>query len=558
MYLYNMEWLYDLFFEQTALQAVIILSLIISTGLGLGKLHICGISLGLTFVFFMGILAGHLGFAIDPQMLTYAESFGLVLFVYALGLQVGPGFFSSLQQGGYKLNMLGLGVILLGTIMAVALTAITPISMPDMVGILCGATTNTPALGAAQQTLKQLGESTSGAALSCAVTYPLGVVGVILAIIVVKKLFVRPADMEQHEHEDPNHTYIATFQVHNPAIYNKSIQDLVHISTIKFVISRLWRNGQVSIPTSEKILKEHDRLLVITTEKDVQALTILFGEQEKKDWNKEDIDWNAIDSELISKHIVISRPEINGKKLGSLRLRNTYGINISRVLRSGVQLLATPELVLQLGDRLTVVGEAAAIKNVEKVLGNTVKTLKDPNLASIFIGIVLGLIVGSIPIAIPGISSPVKLGLAGGPIIAGIVIGSYGPRLHLVTYTTRSASLMLRGIGLSLYLACLGLDSGVHFFDTVMRPEGALWIGIGFLITFIPVVIMALVALRLCKMDFGNTCGMLCGSMANPMALNYANDIIPNDNPAISYTTVYPLGMFIRVIIAQLILMIFL
>lgn len=558
MYLYNMEWLYDLFFEQTALQAVIILSLIISTGLGLGKLHICGISLGLTFVFFMGILAGHLGFAIDPQMLTYAESFGLVLFVYALGLQVGPGFFSSLQQGGYKLNMLGLGVILLGTIMAVALTAITPISMPDMVGILCGATTNTPALGAAQQTLKQLGESTSGAALSCAVTYPLGVVGVILAIIVVKKLFVRPADMEQHEHEDPNHTYIATFQVHNPAIYNKSIQDLVHISTIKFVISRLWRNGQVSIPTSEKILKEHDRLLVITTEKDVQALTILFGEQEKKDWNKEDIDWNAIDSELISKHIVISRPEINGKKLGSLRLRNTYGINISRVLRSGVQLLATPELVLQLGDRLTVVGEAAAIKNVEKVLGNTVKTLKDPNLASIFIGIVLGLIVGSIPIAIPGISSPVKLGLAGGPIIAGIVIGSYGPRLHLVTYTTRSASLMLRGIGLSLYLACLGLDSGVHFFDTVMRPEGALWIGIGFLITFIPVVIMALVSLRLCKMDFGNTCGMLCGSMANPMALNYANDIIPNDNPAISYATVYPLGMFIRVIIAQLILMIFL
>ena len=558
MYLYNMEWLYDLFFEQTALQAVIILSLIISTGLGLGKLHICGISLGVTFVFFMGILAGHLGFAIDPQMLTYAESFGLVLFVYALGLQVGPGFFSSLQQGGYKLNMLGLGVILLGTIMAVALTAITPISMPDMVGILCGATTNTPALGAAQQTLKQLGESTSGAALSCAVTYPLGVVGVILAIIVVKKLFVRPADMEQHEHEDPNHTYIATFQVHNPAIYNKSIHDLVHISTIKFVISRLWRNGQVSIPTSEKILKEHDRLLVITTEKDVQALTILFGEQEKKDWNKEDIDWNAIDSELISKHIVISRPEINGKKLGSLRLRNTYGINISRVLRSGVQLLATPELVLQLGDRLTVVGEAAAIKNVEKVLGNTVKTLKDPNLASIFIGIVLGLIVGSIPIAIPGISSPVKLGLAGGPIIAGIVIGSYGPRLHLVTYTTRSASLMLRGIGLSLYLACLGLDSGVHFFDTVMRPEGALWIGIGFLITFIPVVIMALVALRLCKMDFGNTCGMLCGSMANPMALNYANDIIPNDNPAISYATVYPLGMFIRVIIAQLILMIFL
>lgn len=553
-----MEWLYNLFFEQSALQAVVILSLITAVGLGLGKIHIFGISLGVTFVFFMGILAGHLGFSIDPQMLTYAESFGLVLFVYALGLQVGPGFFSSFQRGGYRLNLLSLGVIVLGTVMAVLLSRVTTVDLPDMVGILCGATTNTPALGAAQQTLKQLGEPTSGAALSCAVTYPLGVVGVILAILVVKKLFVRPSDMEDHEHDDPNHTYIATFQVHNPAIFDKSIQDIGKSGYPKFVISRVWRDGAVSIPTSDKILKENDRLLVITTEKDVPALTMLFGEQENRDWNKEDIDWNAIDSKLISKHIVISRPEINGKKLGSLRLRNTYGINISRVLRSGVQLLATPGLVLQLGDRLTVVGEAAAIHNVEKVLGNTVKTLKDPNLASIFIGIVVGLIVGSIPIAVPGISSPVKLGLAGGPIIIGILIGSYGPRLHLVTYTTRSANLMLRGIGLSLYLACLGLDAGSHFFETVMRPEGALWIGLGFLITFVPVVIMALVALRLCRMDFGSTCGMLCGSMANPMALNYANDIIPNDNPAVSYATVYPLGMFTRVIIAQLILMLFL
>lgn len=553
-----MEWLYNLFFEQSALQAVVILSLITAVGLGLGKIHIFGISLGVTFVFFMGILAGHLGFSIDPQMLTYAESFGLVLFVYALGLQVGPGFFSSFQRGGYRLNLLSLGVIVLGTVMAVLLSRVTTVDLPDMVGILCGATTNTPALGAAQQTLKQLGEPTSGAALSCAVTYPLGVVGVILAILVVKKLFVRPSDMEDHEHDDPNHTYIATFQVHNPAIFDKSIQDIGKSGYPKFVISRVWRDGAVSIPTSDKILKENDRLLVITTEKDVPALTILFGEQENRDWNKEDIDWNAIDSKLISKHIVISRSEINGKKLGSLRLRNTYGINISRVLRSGVQLLATPGLVLQLGDRLTVVGEAAAIHNVEKVLGNTVKTLKDPNLASIFIGIVVGLIVGSIPIAVPGICSPVKLGLAGGPIIIGILIGSYGPRLHLVTYTTRSANLMLRGIGLSLYLACLGLDAGSHFFETVMRPEGALWIGLGFLITFVPVVIMALVALRLCRMDFGSTCGMLCGSMANPMALNYANDIIPNDNPAVSYATVYPLGMFTRVIIAQLILMLFL
>ena len=389
-----MEWLYNLFFEHSALQAVIILSLIISIGLGLGKIHLWGISLGVTFVFFTGIFAGHLGFSIDPSMLTYAESFGLVLFVYALGLQVGPGFFSRFQRGGCQLNLLGLGVILLGTIMAVVLTFFTPISLPDMIGILCGATTNTPALGAAQQTLKQLGEPTSGAALSCAVTYPLGVVGVILAIIAVKKLFVHPSDMVEHDHDDPNHTYIAAFQVHNPAVFNKSIQDIAHTAGYpKFVISRIWRNGTVSIPTYDKILKENDRLLVITTEKDAPALTILFGEQEKRDWNKEDIDWNAIDSKLVSKHIIVSRPEINGKKLGALRLRNTYGINISRVLRSGVKLLATPNLVLQMGDRLTVVGEAAAISNVEKVLGNTVKTLRDPNLACIFIGIVLGLII---------------------------------------------------------------------------------------------------------------------------------------------------------------------
>ena len=553
-----MEWLTNLFFEHSALQAVIILSLITAIGLGFGKLHLFGVSLGVTFVFFVGIMAGHLGFSIDPQMLIYAESFGLVLFVYSLGLQVGPGFFSSFHKGGYKLNMLGLGVILIGTAMAVIISKTTSIPLSDMAGILCGATTNTPALGAAQQTLKQMGEPTSGAALSCAITYPLGVVGVILAIIVLKKLVVKPKDMESHEHDDSNHTYIATFQVHNPAIFNKSVQDIAKLSYPKFVISRLWRDGNVSIPTSEKILKENDRILVITTEKDAPTLTILFGEQENRDWNKEDIDWNAIDSQLISKHVIITRPEINGKKLGSLRLRNSYGINISRVTRSGVQLLATPGLVLQLGDRLTVVGEAATIQNVEKVLGNTVKTLKDPNMASIFIGIVVGLIIGSIPIWIPGISSPVKLGLAGGPIIIGILIGAYGPRFHLVTYTTRSANLMLRGIGLSMYLACLGLDAGSHFFETVMRPEGALWIGIGFAITFIPVVIMAIVALKIFNLDFGSTCGMLCGSMANPMALNYANDIIPNDNPAVSYATVYPLGMFTRVIMIQIILMLFL
>lgn len=552
-----MEWLYSLFIEHSALQAVVVLSLISAIGLGLGKIHVCGISLGVTFVFFAGILAGHFGLSIDPQMLNYAESFGLIIFVYALGLQVGPGFFSSFRKGGVTLNMLAIAVVILGTLLTVVCSYTTEVSLPNMVGILCGATTNTPALGAAQQTLKQMGLESSTPALGCAVAYPLGVIGVILAVLLIRKLLVRREDLEVKEKDDANKTYIAAFQVHNPAIFDKSIKDIAHMSYPKFVISRLWRDGNVSIPTSEKIIKEGDRLLVVTSEKDALALTVLFGEQENTDWNKEDIDWNAIDSQLISQRIVVTRPELNGKKLGALRLRNHYGINISRVYRSGVQLLATPELTLQLGDRLTVVGEAAAIQNVEKVLGNAVKSLKEPNLVAVFVGIILGLALGAVPFSIPGISTPIRLGLAGGPIIVGILIGTFGPRLHMITYTTRSANLMLRALGLSLYLACLGLDAGAHFFDTVFRPEGLLWIATGFALTVVPVLIMGIVTFKWLKIDFGTMAGMLCGSMANPMALNYANDTIPGDNPSVAYATVYPLCMFLRVIIAQVLLMFF-
>ncbi|MDE6652507.1 MAG: putative transporter, partial [Paramuribaculum sp.] len=438
-----MDWLQTVFFEHSPLQAVVVISVIIAVGLGLGKIHFWGVSLGVTWVFFAGILAGHFGLSIDPAMLSYAESFGLVLFVYELGLKVGPGFFSSFRTGGIKLNLIGLAVVLLGTFMAIGFSISMNIPMADMVGIVAGATTNTPSLGAAQQTLQQLGQSASGAALSCAVTYPLGVVGVILAIIVIRKIAVKPPDLTPPVAETTHSgAYIAAFQIHNPAIFGKTVKEAASYIQTKFVISRLWRQGVVSIPTSNTPLLEGDRLLVIATEKDMPALTVLFGEQEHTDWNKDDIDWNAIDSTLISRHIIVSRPEINGKRLGSLRLRNNYGINISRVLRSGVSLLARPDLVLQLGDRLTVVGEAKAIENVEKVLGNTTTALKDPNLAAIFIGIVVGLLLGSIPIFVPGVGAPVRLGLAGGPIVAGIIIGAFGPRFRLVTYTTRSANLM--------------------------------------------------------------------------------------------------------------------
>lgn len=553
-----MEWIDSLFFEHSAIQAIVVLSLVTAAGLWLGKMHVWGISLGVAFVFFVGILAGHLGISLDADMLNYAESFGLVLFVYALGLQVGPGFFSSLRHGGVKLNLLSLGVIFIGTAMTVLLSYGLSIPLPDMVGVLCGATTNTPALGAAQQTLKQMGEPSSSAALGAAVAYPLGVVGVILAILVIRKILARPADMEEKETEDHNHPYIAAFQLHNPGIYHKTIKDLALYSHTKFVISRLWRDGKVTIPTGSTELLENDRILVVTTEKDMPTLTLLFGEQENRDWNQEDIDWNSIDRNLVSEHIVVTQAEINGKRLGSLHLRNTYDINISRVLRSGVQILATPDLILQLGDRLTVVGEKTAIKRVAGILGNSVTTLREPNLAAIFIGIVLGLMLGSVPLSMPGISSPVKMGLAGGPIIVGILVGCFGPRLHMRTYTTRSANLMLRGIGLSLYLAGIGIDAGAHFFETVVRPEGAIWIGSGFLITVVPVLLMAVVAMRMCGMNFGSTCGMLCGSMANPMALNYVNDSFPGNDASVSYATVYPLGMFMRVVISQVVLMLFL
>lgn len=552
-----MEWIEDILVDHNPLQAVIVLSCIIALGLALGKIRLWGISLGVTWVFFAGILAGHLGFSIDPAMLDCLESFGLVLFVYELGLKVGPGFFSSFRKGGVKLNLLGLGTVLVGTAMGIAMSFGIGIPMADMAGIIAGATTNTPSLAAAQQALQQLDMSANGAALSCAVTYPLGVVGVIIAIILMRKLFVKPTDIDAGSHDDDDQTFIATFQVCNPAIYDKNIREIASFSPHDFVISRLWRNGEVSVPNSETVIRKGDRMMIITTEAHMEALTVLFGAHESYDWNTGDIDWNKIDSSLTSKHVFVTKAEINGKRLGSLHLRNTYGVNITRVMRSGVMLLATPKLVLQLGDRLTVVGKDSQIDKVAKVVGNSEGQLEDPNLAVIFVGIVLGLLIGSLPIALPGISAPVKLGLAGGPIIVGILMGRFGPRLHVVTYTTRSANLILRGIGLSLFLACLGLDAGAHFVDTIMRGDGFVWIGTGFAITVVPVIIMGLVALRFSHLDFGSVCGMLCGSMANPMALSYSNDTLPGNNPAVCYATVYPLSMFARVVIAQILVLVF-
>lgn len=552
-----MDLLRSLLVENSVAQAIMVLTSICALGMTLGKIKIGGISLGISFVFFMGILAGHLGLTIDANVLSFVQSFGLVLFVYALGLQVGPGFFSSFGRKSIKLNLIGITIILLGTFLAILFSYITPVSLINMVGVLCGATTNTPALGAAQQTLSQMNIDQSSMALSCVVAYPLGVLGVIFAIAGMRR-FVKEERLEPIKKSSPRDTYIATFIVSNEAIEGKSIAEIAKTSDTNFVISRMWREGVISVPVSDTLLEKGDRILVVTTKRDSKDLIKLFGEEEKRDWNNENINWNAPDSQLTSKIILITKPAINGRRLGSLRLRNIYGVNVGLVYRSGIKLLATSDLVLQMGDRVVVVGSSEAIKSVEKIMGNAAQKLNDPNLAPIFIGIILGIILGSIPIAIPGMAAPVKLGLAGGPMIMGMVIGTFGPRIHMVIYSTRSANLMLRELGLSLFLACIGLDAGGDFFNIVIQPQGIVWVLLGFAITFIPIVIVGIISFWILKIDFGTVCGLICGSMANPMALNYANDLIPGDSPAIAYATVYPLGMFLRVIIAQAVLILLL
>lgn len=550
-----MDWINSLFIDHTPVQTCFLLSLIVSIGVFMGKVRIKGISLGVAFVFFMGIVAGSFHLEADPGMTSFAETFGLSIFVYALGLHVGPNFVGLMRDEGIALNLWGFAIILLGTVMALMLCLVTGITIPDMVGILCGATTNTPALGAAQQALISAHVSSSGAALGCAVTYPLGVVGVIFAMILLRKTLVKPEDLIPHSHSDEDNTYIGQFVVINPAIVGLTIAEIAQTSQRHFIISRIWRNGKVIVPMAQTVMMENDNILVVTTRDEVPVMEILFGKHVEKDWNRDKIDWNAIDSTVESRVIVMTRTKLNSKTLGSLHMRETYGVNVSRIMRGDIKLLATDSLHLQYGDRLTVVGTPEDIDHAEAFLGNAMGRLNEPNLGAIFFGLLMGLALGMIPISLPGMSSPVKLGIAGGPIIMGIIVGALGSRLRIITYTTRSASLMLRKLGLSLYLACLGLSAGKDFLSTVVRPEGLMWVGIGLVLTMLPLLIIGAVALKTKKFDFGTICGLLCGAMANPMALSYANETIKGDRAAVAYTSVYPLGMFIRVVIAQIIIM---
>ena len=553
-----MELFNELFAQHTFIQAIMILSLICATGLALGKIKVFGVSLGVTFVFFAGIIAGHFGVTIDPEMLALAQNFGLIIYIYSLGVQVGPGFFSSFKHGGIKLNLLSLLLLLLGSLMAVVLFWTTDMSVADTVGLLSGAVTNTPMLGAGQQALLQAAphdiEGANRMAMACAVAYPFGLVGLIITIIFLRKILAPKNAAPAHDPSSDN-TFIAEYCISNPAIFGKSIREVRQNADCPFVISRIWKDEKLIIPTSDTILEKGEHILVISGKKDVDKIKTVFGQQENIDWNKKDIDWNAIDSQLVSSKVLVTKPEHNGVKLGDMRLRNSYGINITRVNRAGIDLLPSRNLRLQLGDKLTIVGEARAIENVSAILGNEAKRLTNPNLLSIFIGIIMGLILGSIPIALPGISTPIKLGIAGGPIIIGILMGAFGPRFHISTYTTRSANLMLRQLGLTIYLAGLGLSAGAGFFATVFTIEGLKWILISIALAVVPVLITAFIAAKIFKLDHVENMGMICGSMANPFALEYASLGEDGEDPAVAYATVYPAGIFLRVISAQIIIL---
>ena len=557
-----MNWINDLLWGEGIGHSILLLSFVIAAGIQLGKIKVFGVSLGITLVLFVGIILGHFGFTINHNVIHFFKEFGLILFVYSVGMQVGPGFFSSFKQGGITLNMLACGIVFLGVLTAVILHYATGIPMPTMVGILSGAVTNTPGLGAAQQAFSDMhGVSDNTIALGYAVAYPLGVIGIILSIILIKYIFRVSFDKENEQlnSEDSSHTNEAkpiSLIVKNPAIFNKTVAELSNLLEHRdFVISRVWRdsNKQIEIASANTVLQENDKVFVITTETDAETIKTFIGEEidmERKQWIR-------MESQFINRRILITKPELNGKRLGQLKLRKLYGINITRINRAGVDLVAKPGLTLQVGDRVNVVGTETAVSNVEKVLGNSMKRLNEPNLITIFVGIALGIVLGSIPISFPGIPQPVKLGLAGGPLVVTILISRFGYHYKLITYTTQSANLMLREIGITLFLACVGINAGDGFVDTIVNNGGFAWIGYGFIITFVPLMIIGCIGRYFCKVNYFTLMGLIAGSTTDPPALAYSNATAGNDAPSVGYATVYPLTMFLRVLTAQLLILFF-
>ncbi len=565
-----MDWLIELLKPgNISLPSTVLLySFVIFAGIYLGKIKFFGVSLGVTFVLFVGILMGHFKYTVQPDTLHFLREFGLILFIFSIGIQVGPSFFSSFKEGGIRLNLLALLGIGLNVAVMLAIFLIQggydgTTGIQEMVGVMSGAVTNTPGLGAAQQTVLQVTQDQTAAydvsqqmSMGYAAAYPLGVVGIIVTMLLVKSIFkVNVAEEIKSVEDDANNSqlkpHIVTFHITNDLIHGLTIKKLHDLISCNFVISRVERkDGTLVIPKDDTELLCDDIVLIVISEQDEETFRRFLGEIIEREWEMEQ-------GPVVSRRIVVTKSEYNGKKLGEMRLRMGYKLNVTRVNRAGMDLLATSNLRLQMGDRLTVVGRLDDINRLANRLGNSLKRLNEPNLITMFIGIFLGIIVGSLPLKFPGMSVPMKLGLAGGPLVVAILIGAYGPKFHLVTYTSSAANLMLREIGICLFLASVGIAAGANFVETVFTPKGATWVLYGFLITVIPLIVVGIVARGKYKINYLSIMGLISGSYTDPPALAYANKIANNDAPAVAYSTVYPLTMFMRVIVAQILILCF-
>lgn len=554
-----MNWLYELFFGEgsSVPHIIVVFTFVIAVGELLGKIKVKGISLGVTFVLFVGLLMGHIGVKIDHVTLGFLKDFGLVLFIYAMGLQVGPGFFSTFKHGGVKLNLLALVYVLSGVAVMLCIYLIIGdrIEFPMLMGIMHGAVTDTPGLGAAVEALKQTGYNGLPIGMSYAVAYPIGIIGVMLAMIILKLILRVDIDKENEEIkkkalEDAVELSRMTIRITNRELDGRTVAESVKLTGKKYVISRMLDNGNFIVPGPDTVIHLNDVILVVTAKTDEKAVLAFLGRID------DSVVWKDDDSTMVSRRIVVTRSEINGKSLSSLRLRNVYGVNITRVSRSGVDLVASPDLVLQVGDKVMVVGSLEAVKKAEKMLGNTLKRLRYPHIVSLFFGMFAGVIVGYIPLYFPGMPMPVKLGLAGGPLVVSILVGRFGYKAKLISYTTQSASLMLREIGISLFLASLGLDAGGSFVSALTDGGGLLWVVLAFIITMVPALTVGILSSKFLKMNYSTIIGLIAGSSNNSSALAYAVQTVGNDAVTVTYTTVYPFTTFLRIVAAQLLVLI--
>lgn len=559
-----MDWLINLFTTTDSVAHIVLLyAIVIAVGVYLGKIKIGGISIGVTFVLFAGTAAGHIGFTAPTNILSFLQEFGLILFVFMIGLQVGPGFLESFRKGGITLNLLSTVMVVLNVIVMFACYYIffdtsDPKNLPMMVGTLYGAVTNTPGLGAANETLYSIFDKgeVPQIASGYACAYPLGVLGIIGATIAIKYIFGIKLEKEEEElakEEEDNDDvkpHFMDLEVTNLYLEGKTLAQVHNFLNRDFVCSRILHDGHVSIPNGSTIFHIGDKLFVVCAENDAEAIIAFIGPTINVDWKKQD-------EPMVSKRILVTRSSINGKTLGQTHFSSAYGVNVTRVTRQGMDLFAVPSLSLQVGDRIMVVGPEDAVNRVAAVMGNSIKRLDAPNIATIFVGVFIGILFGSIPVAIPGIPVPIKLGIAGGPLIIAILIGRYGYKVHLVTYTTTSANMMLREIGLMLFLASVGIKAGDGFLETVIQGDGVKYVYTGFLITIIPILIIGIIARKKYKFNYFTIMGMIAGTYTDPPALAYANSICSKEAPSIGYSTVYPLSMFLRIFTAQIIVLFF-